>query len=617
MTRVRLLALALVTLAPLVARAQRTPGLGQPPGGTIGQEEPKTEGVAEKAPKEQSQLPTLPPLPPYPGQEQKKFEMITLAGYFRMRADWLHQFSLGFHDTGQGVPFREPLTCRERPDLTGAGQTNVIKSQACGSSIGTANMRVRLEPTIHLSENVALHMQIDALDNLVLGSTPDGVTLDGSANAPNLPIGVYSSNQVTPEPGKNSPWSSVRFKRAWADVTTPLGSIQFGRMPNQWGLGILANAGGYDWIHGTTCLDCDYGDNVDRFILGTTIPGTPLRVAAAVDWASSMPTSAQLDPWKNRYDGQPYDLEDSDDVTQYTIMLTHIDDPEDWNRAVRDGRSMLNYGAYFVYRSQDFQATGLTLGQDASSYAAPAAKAYQQRHSTVYIPDLWGRVTFDKLILEAEAVGVFGSVDNIYDPTKPQWDIRQFGGVLRLDYLMVNDDLDLGFELGSASGDQWENPSDMGGSGIINVHDAYLLPPKDFGTPDQTIALTAFKFNFDYRIDLILFKQLLGAVTNATYIRPSVSYKITDRFAFRAQAVMSFANKAVSTPGNGSLYGIELDGDLGYSNVKEGFFAGLSYGVLFPLSALDHPTTITEFATEANPGASTAQTLEGRFVLKF
>src|SRR5262249_56978942 len=143
------------------------------------------------------------------------------------------------------------------------------------------------------------------------------------------------------------------------------------------------------------------------------------------------------------------------------------------------------------------------------------------RHSTVYIPDLWGRLTFDKVIIEAEAVGVFGSVDDIYpDSGKGSWTIRQLGGVAKIDYLMVNDDLDLGFEIGYASGDQWENNP----SGVINVHDANLLPPKDFGAPDQQINLTAFRFNFDYRVDMILFKELLGAITNATYAKPSLRY---------------------------------------------------------------------------------------------
>jgi hypothetical protein len=72
----------------------------------------------------------------------------------------------------------------------------------------------------------------------------------------------------------------------------------------------------------------------------------------------------------------------------------------------------------------------------------------------------------------------------------------------------------------------------------------------------------------------------------------------------------------VATPGNEALYGIELDGEIGYRNEKEGFFAGLYYGVLFPLAALDHPIDL--FPNEATGGgASTAQTFQGRFVLKF
>jgi uncharacterized protein (TIGR04551 family) len=609
-------ALAVAFLAsasvPLVARAQSpgtmAPGTG--PGGTIGEEEPKKEGAAEKAPKEGSQLPTLPPLPPYPGQEKKKFELITLDGYMRLRANWYDNYSMGFHDPasgGQGVPFREPLACKaDVPTTTTGSTTQPVTHGSCGSSVGSSNMRVRLEPTIHLSESVALHMQIDALDNIVLGSTPDGVTLNGGGvNRTTLtntvPASVTTSNQVSPEAGKNSPWSSIRVKQAWGDVKTPLGSLQFGRMPNQWGLGIFANAGGYDWIHGTTCTDCDYGDTVDRVMFGTTIPGTSVRAAIAADWAASGVTSGQSDAWKLRQDGQPFDLEDSDDVTEYAIMLTHIDDPEDWNLAVKQGKTLFNYGAYFVYRSQDFETPGATFGDPAPE------TTFVSRHATMYIPDVWARFTSGKLTLEAEAVGQFGSVDNLVDPTKSQMDFRQLGGVFKLNYLMVGDDLDLGLEIGSASGDQWENKLEPG---IINVHDTSYYPSDASATN-----ITNFRFSFDYRPDLIFFREILGAVTNATYFKPTIRYNITERFAFRAQGIVSFANVPEATPGNGSMYGIELDGDLGYSNVREGFFAGVSYGAFFPLSALDHPVAI--FPNETNNGAGTAQTIQGRVVLKF
>jgi uncharacterized protein (TIGR04551 family) len=604
-------ALALVALVPLAARAQGVmPPPGQGPGRTIGEEETKKEGVAEKAPKEKSQLPTLPPLPPYPGQEQKKFELVTLDGYFRFRAYWFDNYNLNQHDTTQGIPFREPLTCRDRPDLVVAGATtNPIKA-ACGNSIGTANMRVRLEPTVHLSETLAVHMQVDLLDNLVLGSTPDGVTLDGSSPSPSMPTGVLTTNQVPPEAGKNSPWNSIRVKQAWADVKTPLGTLMFGRMPNHWGLGILANSGGYDWIHGTTCTDCDYGDTVDRFMFGTSIPGTPLRGAIAIDWGSSQPTSGQIDAWNGRYSGQPYDMDDADDVRQYTIMVTHIDEPADWALTIREGRTMLNYGAYFVYRGQDYATQNVMLGSQHPELG------YKPVHANVYIPDVWARFTTEKLILELEVAAVLGSVDNAaLDPKTalmaPQtWDLRQLGGVLKANYLFVNDELDFGVEVGYASGDQWENDP----SGIINVHEANYYPPPDAVPPGHSVTASNFRFNFDYKPDLIFFREILGAVTNATYFKPSLRYDVNDRFSAKAQLIASFANVPVATPGNQSMYGIELDGDIGYHNDKEGFFAGLSYGVFFPQAALDHPVLI--FGLNAAP-TSTAQTFQGRFVLKF
>ena len=571
-----------VTAWPNTSRAQTPPNVGPPPGGTIGEEEPKKQGVAEKAPQEAARLPTLPPLPPYPGQEKKKFELVTLDGYMRMRIDWLKQFHQGFHDTTHGIPFPEPISCTEGTPETVDGD--------CGDSLGTTNMRVRLEPTIHLSETVALHLQVDFLDNLVLGSNPRGYGADG--------IHSLASSQSSPDQ-KDSPWDSIRVKQAWGDVHTPLGDLRFGRVPNQWGLGILNHAGGYDWIHGTTCTDCDYGDTADRLIFGTTIPGTSIRAAVGLDWGSSSPTSGQVGAGYNRVDGQPFDLDDHDDVTQYVIMFTHLDEPDVWNQTLKTGGFAANYGLQFYYRVQDIEFNPAIGG------TAPEATGLR-RDLSVYIPDLWGRITTSKFVAEGELVGIFGSVDNLVDPMMEDMTIRQIGGVARLMVYFLGQDLELGLEGGFASGDEWEDPK----YGTINIHQANYLPR----SPTDT-TLSMFHFNPDYHVDLILFRELFGAVINAGYVKPWIRYNITDRFAFKAAVVTSFALVPVATPGNSTFYGIEVDGDLGYSNEKEGFFAGLSYGVLFPFAALDHPIAL--FPEETSNGASTSQTLQGRLVLKF
>lgn len=603
---IRVPRLTLATLAgllaatPLAARAQMPPGAQ--PGGTIGEDETKPEGAAEKAP-EAGQLPTTPVLPPYPGQKKKQFQVFELDGYLRFRTDWFSNFQLGFHNIESGVPFPEPATCQEMSTAM----------SACSDTIGSANMRLRLEPTINVSEKVAVKFQIDVLDNVVLGSTPDGTVLTpGVPEPPNVPVTAFSGGQVSPEAGRNEIRDAIRVKNAWAEVMTPLGLLRFGRMPSHWGLGLLANAGGRDPFRAEgdsapfqtegTCYDCDFGDSADRIIFGTKIPGTRFRAAVGMDWASSQPVASQTGIWLNRYQGQPWDLDDADDVRQWIFVLADLDSPEEWKDKIELGELAFNWGVYLVYRAQDWD-TKFDLGTNA------VQTTYRPRSAFAYIPDLFLRVGYKKLFFEAEAVAVYGEIDDLTDLSSGAADlgILQIGAVGRLSYLIAEDDLKLGLEVGFASGDQWEPRA----SGTTNVFDAPFVP-EDFANDDT---LSAFRFDPAYHVDLILFRELIGTVTNATYVKPSLRYNLTDRLVFRAAGIISFANVPVATPGNATMYGIELDGDLGYFNREEGFFAGISYGVLFPLGALDHPSSI--FPPAEAGDADTAQTIQTRLIVSF
>src|SRR5205823_4988762 len=131
--------------------------------------------------------------------------------------------------------------------------------------------------------------------------------------------------------------------------------------------------------------------------------------------------------------------------------------------------------------------------------------------------------------------------------------------------------------------------------------------------PPGDTTITNFHFDPDYHVDLILFRRILGTVTNAIYAKPSLSWDVTESFGGQLDLIASFPHIGVSTPGNGNIYGLELDTTIGYKNVDEGFFAGFQYGVLFPIgspSALDEPTT--GFPAPLFPmggSASTAQVL--------
>jgi len=130
------------------------------------------------------------------------------------------------------------------------------------------------------------------------------------------------------------------------------------------------------------------------------------------------------------------------------------------------------------------------------------------------------------------------------------------------------------------AGDQYDNTP----QGNTNIAFANLL-----GDPTTT-KLTQFIFNRDYFVDMILFRHLIGAVTNAAYAKPFLSYDLTKNLTFKVSNITSFALKPVATPGNGVMYGTEFDGELGFN--AGGIYASIAYGVLFPFGAMAHPEDV-------------------------
>lgn len=550
-----------LVLAPTVASAQVGPGTM--PTGTPGADEDKPDGVAESAPKTPGLLPTTPTLPP-PKGKRNRFELFEMNGYLRFRGDWFKNFNLGFRDDPDlgGAPFPLPLGC----GIPAEDSPGNVAGRPCDNSVTSTNMRLRLEPTINVNETTSVHLQVDVLDNLVLGSTPIGSDLTTAGQVPVL--GAFNDGQVAPQQGINSLQDSIVVKRAWAEVQTPLGVLKFGRMPDHWGLGIWRNSGAEDPIHGTYNLDADYGDNVDRVMFGTLIPGTRLRAAVALDWPSTRLVSTQTDLHRG---GQGWDLDDNDDISQWVFVVSRMDTPDEFQDAVDRGELALNYGAYFAYRTQDWDYDPTALA------TTPIADQFVPRGATAYVPDVWARLGWGDLTVEVEALLAIGSIDNLGDVGGDDVSILQWGGVARGTYRALDDELRFGLEVGAASGDEYEAEVE-GRTHISNV--SGLPRPGD----EQ---LSAFRFDPDYHVDLILFRELIGTVTNALYLKPFVAYEVTEGIELGVANITSFALKPVATPGNSTMYGTEFDASVRYSSGA--FHAGLAYGVLFPLDAMNHP----------------------------
>jgi uncharacterized protein (TIGR04551 family) len=585
--------LALV-LAVRTSAAQPA-GSGPIPGAISPDEDKKPEGIAEQAPAS-AILPTTPVLPT-PRSHRKRWQLLELDGYYRLRTDWFKNFQLGLSDDPSvgGGPFPQPIACQ--PGGTG--------SRPCNDKIKSVNMRLRLMPTINLDEGTSIFAEVDLLDNLVLGSTPTGMALDGSAAS--QPLAPFGDSQDAPQAGLNSDRDSIAVKRVWAEVAVPLGLIKFGRMPNHWGMGIMANSGGEDPIHGGIDLDSDFGDTVDRLSFSTIIPGTSIRGGIATDYHSNRLVSNQTDAGKRG--GQPFDLDDNDDVTQWVLTLSQLNTPLELSDKVARGDAVFNWGIYFAYRKQnwDYSAGSFTVG------GAVDGASYVPRDYVSYIPDLWARLSYKNWTFEGEAVGVMGSVERLDEAgfTEPV-SIRQFGGVARATYSGMSGRLRMGLEVGAASGDQWDNSP----QGSTHISNANLL-----GGPGDH-ELTRFVFDRDYKVDLILFRELIGAVTNAAYAKPFLHYDLTKSISVKFANVTSMALKPISTPGNGDLWGMEFDTDLAYT-APSGFSAGLAYGVLFPLSAMNHPyddpaISGPGFGYGTNAGdADNAHTIQMRLGLTF
>ncbi|MBI5501329.1 MAG: hypothetical protein HY907_13875 [Deltaproteobacteria bacterium] len=209
--------------------------------------------------------------------------------------------------------------------------------------------RLRLQPEIGYGEWVTLHVTVDALDNVVWG---DNAGLSSTA----LFAGEPSQTGLE---GSEMPFAYVRH--AWLETNVKFGVLRVGRMPSNWGLGILSNDGeGFDEDFG----DNWYGDTYDRILFATKPisivralmgeePGdTPLILVAS--WDKLVEDFQKLDD-RTGEPVNPRDGYDSgwlangdDDVDEWTVAAVWHQEELDW---LAPGDS-LAAGVYYVYREQ-------------------------------------------------------------------------------------------------------------------------------------------------------------------------------------------------------------------------------------------------------------------------
>jgi uncharacterized protein (TIGR04551 family) len=540
-------------------------------------------------------------------------------GYYRVRAELFHHFAIGRKDLPGTQLWPQPVD-NDYIDL-GGGPHHVrlcgddpLNLERCENNTQAgANMRFRLNPELHISDNLRVLSQIDLLDNIVLGSTPDGYANRPGSNGYNVvgrggysPLGTFASTQWAPSAGQNSLTDSVSVKRVWGEYRTPIGLLRFGRMPSHWGLGMFVNGG--------DSYDSDYQSTADRIMFFTGIKKYDIYFAAGWDFANEGPTSASL----NERQGQPYDLGQYDDVNQYMVAAVRRRSPELERLDLANGKVVLNGGLYFVLRNQFLANDETTAGTSAALGESPSniSQGYVRRGAQAYIPDAWFQFLYKKFRFELEAAFIYGTIENTTrtggigtdyqnpnDSDNPGWTIQQFGIAMQSELKLLEDKLHIELGFGYATGDDDVDSIAPQGEG--------LQPQR---TTDRTFS--TFRFHPDYRVDMILFRNILTRVQGAYYFKPTISYDFTrnangQRIGGGASLIWSRASQMVQAPGHKPDLGLELNFQL-YYQAKDGtlndrlekmggFYTALQYGVLFPLGGLGYlPGEVSDYEDATN-----------------
>jgi uncharacterized protein (TIGR04551 family) len=415
-----------------------------------------------------------------------------------------------------------------------------------GRALTNLDLRLRLDVTAEVGWGVTLFTRLQVLDNLRYGSLPDA-ELSGVA-----------VNQRGPD-------RPVDVRQLYGSVLLPFGVLSAGRMGAlvDWGTGFFLNAG--------SGLDDDFGDVGDRVAFTTPLAG--MLWTAVYELASAGPSTEAVRP-----DLRPaLDLDPSDDTRTVAFSVARWDNAAARQRRLVAERTAINFGLLGAWRWQTW---------DLAPGRSPTPASAQRRDLGAFVADAWARVDIARFTFEAEVAFLGFSLGNAsLDPAislNSAISGQQVGGVARVEW-RASPRWYARLEAGFASGD------DRPGFG---ARVASAAPPRagDLDGPQFDLSRTPrdadiqnFRFHPNYRIDLLLFRRLVGTVTDAGYLRPMVRWRFGGMFTAEAAVVASTALQPNSTPSGKAPLGVEADLALSYEQ-EHGFYSRLDYGLLIPLA---------------------------------
>jgi uncharacterized protein (TIGR04551 family) len=423
-----------------------------------------------------------------------------------------------------------------------------------GQLIDAGDLRARTDAAFYApGVGVAVKARIDWLDNVAIGGTPD---LDGGSPA--------TSRGQRP--------TTVVLKRAWGEALTPFGTLAVGRMGAHFGLGIAVNSG--------DCEDCDHGDAADRFAFVSPLAGHLL--AFAYDIAARGPFTASRDG------GHAIALESTNATSGPTLALLKVHSPATLARRAAAGRTSVEYAGFFSRRTQDndVPASYLPIAAPPSYTSADLVGRGFAATGT----GAWLRISNARVRFEAELAYLRARIEQ--PSLIPGAEITLPATSNQLGIAMQSSikagPAQLGFDAGYASGDDAPGFGAFPKAGQTATMAGAFDGPQ--ANPPSDLTVDNFRFNPDFRIDQILFREIIGTITDAVYLRPSIRTTLLDigngKLEAIAALIISRAVEPTSTPSGEAALGTEIDPELRYAS-RDGFVINLAYGLLLPGAAFD------------------------------
>jgi uncharacterized protein (TIGR04551 family) len=201
------------------------------------------------------------------------------------------------------------------------------------------------------------------------------------------------------------------------------------------------------------------------------------------------------------------------------------------------------------------------------------------------VGDAWVRADVGPFTFEGELAYVGFRIGNAsLDPAAAlnvETTGQQLGAVLRAD-LRASPRFFARVEFGYASGDSRPGFGARPTSTAARAGDLDG-PQFDLTTTPRDTNLNNFRFHPNYRVDLIMWRRIIGTVTDAWYVRPMVRARLWSMLSVEASVTGSVAVQPNSTPSGRAPLGVETDIGLVYEQ-EHGFVARLDYGLLVPLA---------------------------------